>query len=89
MELTKFRQEMWKMSEFLFEKDLEVPSYARERYNICRECERFWGGLCKECGCVMAIKTKFKKFSCPLGKWEVVLEETGSFSEDEQTKEMA
>ena len=63
------------MSEFLFEQDREIPSYARERYTICRGCDNFWGGLCKKCGCVMSIKTKFKRFGCPVGKWEGILDE--------------
>lgn len=42
----------------------------KERYAICKSCDRFSSiGICKECGCVMKLKTAFKMFSCPIGKW--------------------
>ena len=39
------------------------------RYEVCKACERFASLRCKECGCFMAMKTKLKHASCPLGKW--------------------
>ena len=41
------------------------------RYEICRGCERFFKPtrVCKECGCVMPLKTWLKDAECPIGKW--------------------
>ena len=58
----------------------------KERINICRKCERFNPLLvqCKECGCLLAFKTKMKKQDCPLNKWEVPEEENASISDEKQ-----
>lgn len=42
-----------------------------KRMSICRECDRFIKVTtqCKECGCIMAAKTKLDGAICPLGKW--------------------
>lgn len=43
-----------------------------QRIKICSECPRLFKPTftCKECGCFMKIKTKFKQAKCPLGKWD-------------------
>ena len=49
-------------------------TYPEERMKICEQCPSFQSTLklCKECGCLMAIKVLFKGTSCPLGKWKAV-----------------
>jgi hypothetical protein len=44
---------------------------AEERYSICKSCPELFEMTkqCKKCGCFMAIKTKLKDASCPIGKW--------------------
>jgi hypothetical protein len=42
-----------------------------ERYSICKGCPEFISATtqCKQCGCIMKIKTGMEKAVCPLGKW--------------------
>jgi hypothetical protein len=44
---------------------------ATARYNLCLECPELvqLTKQCKKCGCVMPLKTKLEKATCPLGKW--------------------
>lgn len=44
---------------------------AQKRYDICNWCPKFISltTQCKECGCIMKLKTKLKNANCPLGKW--------------------
>lgn len=44
---------------------------ATTRLNICQRCDLYnhHTKRCKECGCYMLIKTKFKGSHCPIGKW--------------------
>jgi hypothetical protein len=44
---------------------------AERRMSICVECPSLLKltNQCKECGCVMSLKTKLEKATCPLGKW--------------------
>ncbi len=44
---------------------------AQARLNTCISCDRLiqFTKQCKECGCIMAIKVKLKKATCPLNKW--------------------
>lgn len=45
-------------------------SVSSDRWTICKDCDGLRANnTCKECGCFMVAKTKFKKASCPLGKW--------------------
>lgn len=48
--------------------DKNVQAY---RYNICKACPEFVSltTQCRQCGCVMAMKTKLPGATCPLGKW--------------------
>jgi hypothetical protein len=47
--------------------------WAQRRFNICKECPsyvfNFFGGKCKNCGCVVRAKVSFKSQECPIGKW--------------------
>jgi hypothetical protein len=42
-----------------------------KRYSICKACPELikLTKQCKKCGCFMAVKSKLKLASCPLGKW--------------------
>jgi len=40
-----------------------------ERRKICDSCDKKNLGICTECNCVIALKTKMKKTRCPLRKW--------------------
>lgn len=44
---------------------------ASERFAICKACPDLVPIIdqCKNCGCLMAVKTKLKISKCPLGKW--------------------
>jgi hypothetical protein len=48
-----------------------VKEKAQERYNICKECDRYESitTLCKECGCITKLKVKLVTSTCPIGKW--------------------
>jgi hypothetical protein len=48
-----------------------TENVAEERYSICLGCPELLKltKQCKKCGCFMAIKSKMKVASCPLGKW--------------------
>lgn len=54
---------------------------AQKRFSICQECPRFLAktGQCKECGCIMRMKTKLPNAECPLGKWGI---ETGLYKKE-------
>lgn len=44
---------------------------AEKRYNICKACPEFIDltKQCKQCGCVMLLKTKLARATCPISKW--------------------
>ena len=44
---------------------------AKERMLICMECEKYHSMTtqCKECGCIMILKTFLADSKCPLDKW--------------------
>ena len=46
-------------------------SEAERRYDICKSCPELIDltKQCKQCGCVMPLKTKLAKAECPLKKW--------------------
>jgi membrane protease subunit (stomatin/prohibitin family) len=43
----------------------------KERLSICFDCDSYnkRRDLCKECGCIMRMKTKLNAAKCPLHKW--------------------
>ena len=49
----------------------EGQDKQNERLNICKECDSYLKNrdMCKECGCIMAMKTRLFAAKCPLGKW--------------------
>jgi len=44
---------------------------SEQRFEICKACPELFEltKQCKKCGCFMALKTKMKEASCPIGKW--------------------
>ncbi len=44
---------------------------ASSRYEICKLCPELIDltKQCKQCGCIMTMKTKLINASCPLSKW--------------------
>lgn len=49
--------------------DSDLTLYTK-RIKVCDECEyKNPVGICNKCGCVLAIKARFKIFKCPLNKW--------------------
>lgn len=48
-----------------------APAEIQEaRYDICKSCPSFSIlKTCKECGCIMPLKTKINGSNCPIGKW--------------------
>ena len=56
----------------LVNKDSDIEALAEIRREICNGCERNSNSLvpyCKECGCVIAAKTRVRETECPLKKW--------------------
>ena len=47
---------------------------ATQRLDICKQCPEYIKAThqCKECGCIMNLKTKLPHAACPLHKWEAV-----------------
>ena len=48
-----------------------VETEADRRYDICKSCPELIDltKQCKQCGCIMSLKTKLQHATCPLGKW--------------------
>ena len=44
---------------------------AQARLDICGQCDRLISVTkqCRECGCIMPMKTRLIGATCPLGKW--------------------
>jgi ribosomal protein L32 len=47
---------------------------AKDRYNICKNCDEFNLSLklCKNCGCFMPTKVKISYAECPRNKWPII-----------------
>ena len=63
----------WAKAGFPVREQAEVERIERE---ICRPCEKYVDGRCKQCGCrvtasslAVANKIKMATENCPLGKW--------------------
>jgi hypothetical protein len=44
---------------------------ASARFEICKACPELISltSQCKQCGCIMSLKTKLEAAKCPIGKW--------------------
>jgi hypothetical protein len=60
----------WEMQHPFASEVLTSPENRAIRIEICRACDSLtFMKTCKECGCLMPIKTWMTNVSCPLGKW--------------------
>lgn len=50
---------------------LVTQDVVDQRLSICQQCDRFIAktSQCRECGCIMAMKTRVTIATCPLKKW--------------------
>lgn len=48
-----------------------IKKVAKERLSICVDCDKYntTTTQCKECGCIMLLKTILASSTCPLNKW--------------------
>ena len=53
----------------------EKITLSESRMEICNECEFLFAGFCRQCVCLMSVKTKLKSSECPIGKWKAVEDE--------------
>lgn len=51
--------------------EYSTPEIQKKRLDICNGCPKLNKTInqCNECGCFVKQKVKYKKSSCPLGKW--------------------
>jgi hypothetical protein len=51
--------------------ELVTDEQASARFDICKSCPELikLTSQCKKCGCLMHLKTKLEKATCPIGKW--------------------
>ena len=65
----------WEIMKYIHEHQGEVlfvsEDVYKERYSICKGCERFdeVENKCMECGCYIPAKARVVLDSCPLEKW--------------------
>ena len=54
------------------EKALEQNPSAKERYQICKACDKLNYTLrtCSICNCFMPLKTLLPHAKCPINKWK-------------------
>ena len=55
-------------------KDRVPVEIAKGRMDICKKCPQFLKATsqCKECGCIMVLKTKLAESYCPIGQWDKI-----------------
>lgn len=53
-----------------------TPEEQEVRLSICSTCEyystRGIGPMCKDCGCVLSVKSSWSTENCPKGKWPIL-----------------
>ena len=59
----------WKVNEVVFEKDMEITDFGRERIAICRECDCYKLGICIKSGETMVLRVSCEELICPEGNW--------------------
>lgn len=74
--------------DFLNGEPRETEEEADRRFDICKSCPEIISltKTCKICGCFMAAKTKIKRASCPIGKWETIFISIASYRDGELIK---
>lgn len=57
-------------SKLIIEENDDGFTLYQKRIIICNACEyKTEMGMCKKCGCVLAVKARFPFFKCPIEKW--------------------
>lgn len=60
----------WKVDHPFIREIVVTPTQREARVTTCNECEHLSGiYICKQCGCVMPLKTWLKTSECPRRKW--------------------
>ena len=49
--------------------ELASPELVKARNDVCNSCPANVSGMCSECGCVIAFKTRIRVSSCPIQLW--------------------
>jgi hypothetical protein len=62
-------------------KILAASDQQKERFAVCKSCDKYFFGVCKYCGCVLRGKTILKHQTCPIGKWDEIDAKYESVSE--------
>lgn len=63
-------ESLWDSAKRVATDPIPVPKDVSDyRLALCEICDRFEDGKCKECGCIMRIKTQFSEMECPIGRW--------------------
>jgi len=79
----KSKWQIWKESQaqvkpwdLLNPENHTTKEIQQQRYKICLSCPELINTTkqCKKCGCFMNQKTKLKEASCPIGKWNKVVD---------------
>lgn len=67
----RLKQRLSEVKESAEEKFIAAPEVIEIRLKTCEECPRLFRTTrqCKECGCFVDAKTRFKNSECPLKKW--------------------
>jgi hypothetical protein len=57
---------------------LVTTEVKEHRLEICNNCEFLFQPTmqCKKCGCFLKGKTAIAAFSCPIGKWQAINNDT-------------
>jgi len=50
----------------------KINQIPKKRLAICKHCSEFVAAttICKECGCIILVKSMFTFAKCPLDKWD-------------------
>ena len=81
-EIWKHRKEILEGAINLAIRTEAVETIAQDRMVICHSCPKkemqcksmpLIHNCCGECGCVLDVKTRSMKSSCPLGKWPAMI----------------
>lgn len=56
----------------MFEDQIAPQEVKEARLEICKTCAYNKLGVCKKCGCILQLKTKWKYSHCPIHKWDAM-----------------
>jgi hypothetical protein len=49
--------------------ELASNEVKQQRIDVCNSCEHKVNDGCKECSCLLVVRTAYKESFCPIGKW--------------------